>query len=89
MRTAVCLTLLIAISATLVAQETQRPLTNADVSNMTKSGMSEQTIMLAIQKGPAKFDTTPDALIALKKEGVSDQVLNVMLLPRQPRPNRA
>jgi|HubBroStandDraft_2_1064218.scaffolds.fasta_scaffold16741_2 outer membrane lipoprotein-sorting protein len=79
MRTALCLTLLIAVSARLVAQETQRPLTNADVSNMTKSGMSEQTIVLAIQKGPAKFDTTPDALIALKKQGVSDQVLNVML----------
>jgi hypothetical protein len=79
MRTALFLNLLIIISATLFAQEAQRPLANADVSNMTKSGMSEQTIVLAIQKGPTKFDTTPDALIALKKEGVSDLVLNAML----------
>jgi|SRR5579872_1044734 len=79
MKTALCISLLITISAMMVAQEAQRPLTNADVSNMTKSGMSEQTIVLAIQTGQAKFDTTPDALIALKKEGVSDQVLNAML----------
>jgi len=88
MKTALCFTLLISISTVLVAQEGQRTLTNTDVSNMTKSGISEQTIVLAIQKGATKFDTTPDALIALKKDGVSDQVLNAMLASSaaSPRP---
>jgi len=58
---------------------TQRALTNADVSNMVKSGMGDQTILLVIQKRPTAFDTSPEALITLKKDGVSDQVLNAIL----------
>jgi hypothetical protein len=89
MKTVLCFTLLIAISTAMVAQEGQRTLSNADVSNMTKSGISEQTIVLAIQKSATKFDTTPDALIALRKDGVSDQVLNAMLASpsASPKPN--
>ena len=54
-------------------------ITNSDVISMTKAGIGEQTIILAIQHGPAKFDTSPQALIALKGAGVSDQVLNAIL----------
>lgn len=46
---------------------------------MTKAGIGEQTIILAIQRGAVKFDTSPQALVALKSAGVSDQVLNAML----------
>ena len=46
---------------------------------MTKAGIGEQTIILAIQHGPVKFDTSPQALITLKTGGVSDQVLNAIL----------
>jgi hypothetical protein len=46
---------------------------------MTKAGIGEETIILAIQHRPVKFDTSPEALIALKAAGVSDQVLNAML----------
>jgi outer membrane lipoprotein-sorting protein len=46
---------------------------------MLKSGMSEQIIVLMIQKGPNQFDTSPEALIALRKEGASDLVLNGIL----------
>jgi hypothetical protein len=60
-------------------QQGQRPLTNADIVNMTKSGIAEQTIILMVQKTPNKFDTSPDALIELKKAGVSDAVLNAIL----------
>jgi hypothetical protein len=62
-----------------IAQETQRTLTNADIIKMAKSGISEQTIILMIQKTAPKFDTSPDALIELKREGVTDAVLNAML----------
>ena len=54
-------------------------ITNSDVISMTKAGIGEQTILLAIQHVPTKFDTSPLALIALKGAGVSDQVLNAIL----------
>jgi hypothetical protein len=54
-------------------------ITNSDVISMTKAGIGEQTIILAIQRGPVKFDTSPQALITLKGAGVSDQVLNAIL----------
>jgi hypothetical protein len=61
------------------AQQGQQTLTNADIVNMTKSGIAEQTIILMVQKTANKFDTSPDALIELKKAGVSDAVLNAIL----------
>ncbi len=66
-------------SFAVIAQDSQPPITNADVVSMTKSGLGEQTIVLAIQQGPTAFDTSPQALIELKKGGVTDGVLNLML----------
>ncbi len=63
----------------VIAQESRQPITNADVLSMTKSGLGEQTIILAIQQGPTAFDTSPQALVELKKAGVTDGVLNLML----------
>ncbi len=63
----------------VIAQETQPVVTNADIINLTKSGVGEQTIILMIQKGTPEFETSPSALIDLKKAGVSDAVLNTML----------
>lgn len=62
-----------------VAQTTSITITNSDVISMVKAGIGDQTIILAIQRGPTKFDTSPQALIALKNNGVSDQVLNAIL----------
>ena len=52
------------------AQEMQRTLTNADIINMAKSGIGDQTIILTIQKATTKFDSSPEALIQLKAAGV-------------------
>jgi len=46
----------------LIAQDARAPITNADVLSMTKSGLGEQTIILAIQQGPTAFDTSPKHL---------------------------
>ena len=67
----------------LIAQEPRGPITNADVVSMTKSGLAEQTIILAIQQGSTTFDTSPQALVELKKAGVPDAVLNAMLSARK------
>ena len=71
---------LLVISVT-AAQEAKKPLTNADVIEMSKAGLPERTIVLAIQKGPTSFDTSPQALIQLKNQGVSPTVLDAMLQP--------
>ena len=46
-------------------------MTNADVINMVKAGLTENTIVLDIQLSPTAFDTSPNALIELKNQGVS------------------
>jgi hypothetical protein len=64
------------------SEQSKRPLTNMDVRKMVKSGMGEQTILLAIEQGPTKFDISPEALVQLKNAGASDALLNAMLLAR-------
>ena len=59
--------ILLSISVSVIAaQGSNRVITNADIINMAKSGIGEQTIILTIQKAATKFDTSPDALIQLK-----------------------
>jgi hypothetical protein len=67
------------VSALVSAQDVQRPLTNADVLKMAQAGMASKTIISVIQQTPGRFDTSPDALVGLKKEGISDDVLDAML----------
>jgi hypothetical protein len=78
-----CLALLsvFVFSLSVVAQQTKKPLTNSDVVEMTKAGLTENTIILAIQQGPSQFDTSPSALIQLKNQGVSAKVLDAMIQP--------
>lgn len=54
-------------------------ITNADIIKLAKAGMSDTTIVQLIQKGPDNFDTSPNALIALKQAGVSETVISAML----------
>ena len=65
----------------LVAGQQSNPqeITNSDVIQMTKAGIADDTIILAIKRGPVKFDVSAQGLIALKSAGVSDKVLNVIL----------
>lgn len=67
---------------TLVAsvQTQQAGITNADVVRMLKAGLSEGVVVAAIQAAPsAAFELTPDALIKLKVDGVSDGVIAAMI----------
>jgi hypothetical protein len=73
------LALSLLFSRLAIGQPTSSEVTNADVIRMARAGISDQTIILAIQRGPVQFDTSPQALIALKGAGVSDQVLNAIL----------
>jgi len=76
--------LLLMPAVCVVAQDVKKPLDNSDVVEMTKAGLPESTIILAIQKGPSQFDTSPQALIQLKSQGVSATVLDAMIRAGSP-----
>jgi hypothetical protein len=62
---------------TLFAQK--RPLTNQDIIDMVKAGLSEKTVVKAIKSSESKFDTGSETLIYLRNLGNSDAILSAML----------
>jgi Glycine zipper len=57
------------------AQAAAQAVTNYDLVNMTKSGLSDDLIIGTIQSRGARLDLSPQAVIALKQNGVSDRVV--------------
>lgn len=49
--------------------------TNYDLIRMTQAGVNEDVIISALQSRGARLDLSPEGLIALKENGVSDRVL--------------
>lgn len=78
MKTLISLCLLLCILATAAFTQ-NKPLTNADVIEMIQGGLSESTIVLSIQRSSNTFDTSPKGLIALKKAGATQKVLDAMM----------
>ena len=56
-------------------------LRNDDVVKMAKAGLDDGIIISKIKSSRTQFDTSPDALIALKTSGVSSPVLRAMTEP--------
>lgn len=54
-------------------------LTNADIVQMQKAGLSEEIIMSKIATSTTNFDTGTQELIRLKEAGVSDRIINAMV----------
>jgi hypothetical protein len=54
-------------------------LTNQDVLEMTKAGISASVIVAKISSAPCQFDTSVTALAALKSAGVDDSVVSAMI----------
>lgn len=53
-----------------------RPLSNADIINMTTAGLDEALIISKVEKSSAEtLDSSPDGLVALKKAGVAKAVI--------------
>ena len=53
-------------------------LTNSDVIKMVKAELSTTIIVSTIEASNASFDLTPAGLIALKQQGVSDELIQAM-----------
>jgi hypothetical protein len=65
-------------SAKPTGQNGEAVLTNADVIRMVKAGVPDSAIIASIHSRPAKFDVSPEALVRLHKEGVSEEILQAM-----------
>lgn len=56
-------------------QAAAQAVTNYDLLQMTQAGLSEDLIISTIRSRGARLDLSPQALIALKQQGVSDRVV--------------
>lgn len=54
-------------------------LSNQSVINMVRAGLPESVVIAKIRTSANKFDLSSDALIALKRDGVPDRVLDAMM----------
>jgi len=66
--------------------DAQEALTNQSIVDMVKAGLSERIIIAKIRNSPTNFDTQTDALIALKKNGVSDKIIEAIMSPSAAAP---
>ncbi len=80
-RSIVIVSLALTLPATLLAQQTQKesPLTNTAVVKLAKAGFKEKTIISIISARIPAFDLSPDRMIDLKRNGVSEKIIVAML----------
>jgi hypothetical protein len=53
----------------------------SDVEDMLKSGLSEDLVIASLRRANQAFALTPQEMVQLKKDGISDNVIKVMLDP--------
>jgi hypothetical protein len=75
------LSIVLACSPASLAQQKQgdTPLTNAAVVKLSKAGFKEKTIISIISARLPNFDLSPDRMIELKRNGVSENIIMAML----------
>ena len=73
--------LVLIFSPVMLAQnrQTQAALTNASVVKLTKAGFKEKTIISIINARIPNFDLSPDRMIELKRNGVTEKIIMAML----------
>lgn len=78
---ALCAGLLLSAAASARAQApgSEAPLTNAAVIKLVRAGFSEKTVIAIIRTRPTRFDLSPERLIDLKKNRVSERVILAMI----------
>jgi hypothetical protein len=60
-------------------QGSETPLTNASVIKLVRAGFKEKTVIAIIRSRPNRFNLDPDRLIDLKRNGVGENIILVML----------
>jgi hypothetical protein len=69
------------VLAGAAASGTQKPLTNDDVVTMVQAGLPQDVVIEKIKTSKSFFDTSTEALVGLKKKGVSGDIIRVMVNP--------
>ncbi|MFL6259682.1 MAG: hypothetical protein ACJ76Y_08225 [Thermoanaerobaculia bacterium] len=73
--------LLFAAASVGVAAPTQKPLSNDDVLSMVQAGLPQDVVIEKIKSSKTAFDTSTEALVSLKKAGVSSDIIRIMVNP--------
>lgn len=63
------------VIATQNAQLAAQAVTNQDLVEMTRAGLSEEVIINTIRTRGSRIDTSPNSLVFMKQSGVSDRVV--------------
>jgi hypothetical protein len=66
--------------------QTASPVTNDDVLKMVGSGLAENTILAVIQSTRSNFDVSVPSILALKKAGASEKVIDAVLRAASSKP---
>jgi len=66
-------------SVAVLAQQENESLTNASIIKLVKAGFKEKTIVAIIQSKPSNFKLDTEQLIQLKRNGVSENIILVMM----------
>jgi hypothetical protein len=61
------------------AAQSKESLTNSQIVEMSQVGLEKETILKKINDSASVFDVSTPALVALKKAGVADEVIRLML----------
>ena len=64
----------------------QQAMDNASVLKLVKAGLADDLIVNTINASPGKYDTSADALFALKSAGADSKVISAVLLKSRPGP---
>lgn len=75
---AVCLMTALFCLASFAVQA-QDMMTNAEVIKMAKAGFGAPVIIAKVKSTPGSYDLSLDSMIAMKKQGVSDEIVAAML----------
>jgi hypothetical protein len=84
------LSLVLAAGSSAQQGQSPRAMTNQDVLDMVKAGLSTQVIVASIERAPlTRFDVEPATLVALKRAGISDQLLEAIVKASSPAASAA
>lgn len=75
----VLLVLVVGVRGQEVSQGAQAALTNSDVLQMVKSGLSAELVIAKIKASKTNFETSPALLTELKQNGVTENILVAMV----------
>lgn len=83
------ITLFAAAIAGAAGSAEQKPLTNEDIVTMVQAGLAPDVVIEKIRSSKSAFDTSTQALVALKQAGVSGDIIRYMVNPASTESLRA